>query len=520
MLTSPPASPSVAVRPRVDTHPPYVDSFGPEAVELAAAAGLILDPWQVSALDTMLAFDPATGKWVCFEYAELVPRQNGKGAILEARALAGLFLLGEDLIMWSAHEVKTALEGFRRFLRLIKRLGTQVDPKNDNLWDVDGRLVKVTNTNGQEAFELLDTGQRMLFIARSKGSGRGFSGDLNIIDEAFAYTNFQHEALLPTVSARPNGQFVYTSSPPLDGVSGEVLFNLRHRGDPTAVRTAEDGPWQQDEELAFRDWGMAGDLENLHEVDLDDRAAWAATNPSLGQNRLTVKDIERERKSMSDAGFARERCGIWPRRVAAGAGVIDPQLWSELATTVGEAGRPAELAFAVVVAADRSHTAIAAIGPQGDGRMQASIVAYAPGTDWVYDRIDQLTEKWKPIAWAIEDKGATASLWPELERRGYKKPENRDEPERGDIAVPWAADVAAAYGLLIDAITEKRFAHLSDVPLDAAVTGANIRPLGSGTTWDHRSAVDVSPLRAVTNALWAYETRAHLLVAWDGPNAW
>lgn len=489
-------------------------------MELAAAAGLILDPWQADALHTMLAFDPVTLKWLCFEYAELVSRQNGKGAVLEARALAGLFLLGEELIMWSAHLYSTALEGFRRFLKLIKRLGTQPDPKNENLWDVGGRLVKVNNTNGEEGFELLETGQRLRFLARSKGGGRGWSGDLNIIDEALMYTFVQHEALLPTVSARPNGQFVYTSSPPLDGITGEVLFKLRHRGDPSAPRTAEDGPWQQDPELAFRDWGGAGDLESLAEVDLDDRELWKATNPSLGQNRLTEKDIERERKSMSDAGFARERLGIWPRQVATAAGVIDAALWQDLATTPAESGQPGDVAFAVVVAADRSRTAIAVVGPQDDGTLQASVVAYMPGTTGVVERMKQLQERWQPVGWAVQDKGPTASLWPEMERRGFATSADRDNPVRGDVAVPWAADTATAYGLLVDAIAERRFTHVDDKPLNAAVAGAQIRPLGSGTTWDYRSAVDVSPLQAVTLAHWLYVTRAHLVARDLAPNIW
>lgn len=507
-MTSPPEQPSCAPRPRVDTHPPYETTYGPLAVELAAAAGLVADPWQAEAMDTMLAVR-ADGKWACFEYCELVARQNGKGAILEIRALAGMFLLGERLILWSAHEYKTAMEAFRRVLALLRHLGTKV---SENLYDVDGVQVKVINTNGEESLERLDTGQRIRFIARSKGSGRGFSGDVNIIDEAFAYTNVQHEALLPTVSARPNPQFIYTSSPPLDGVSGEVLFALRHRGDPTVPRGPEEGEWSQDAELAYRDWGLSGDLESLDEVDLDDREAWKASNPSLGHARLTMKAVERERRSMSREGFARERLGIWPRRITGGAGVISPKLWAELATTAADSGRPDDLVFAVVVATDRSHTAILAVGPQGDGRLQGSVVAYHGGTDWVPDRMEELRDRWKPLLWVIEDKGATASLWPEIEKRGFRQVDDRDNPRRGDVAVPWAADVAAAYGMFIDCVVQRRFAHLSDVPLDAAVAGANVRPLGSGTTWDHRSPVDVAPLRGVTNGVWAYESFGHLLI--------
>lgn len=539
------ASRPPAPRPRVDTHPPYEATFGPDAVELAANAGLTLDPWQADALHTMLAYDPATLKWVNFEHAELVSRQNGKGAILEARVLAGLFLLGEELIMWSAHEYKTAMEGFRRFKKLVKALGVQVDPSNDNLWLVEDRLVKFVNTNGEEAVELLEDKhlgypeQRCRWIARSKGSGRGFSGDVNIIDEAFAYTNEQHEALLPTASARPNPQFIYTSSPPLDGISGEVLFRLRHRGDPGAPRTADDGEWVQDPELAFRDWGAAGDLESLGEVDLDDRDMWQATNPSLGLFRLTIQSIIRERASMSDAGFARERCGIWPRQVTAGSGEIDLKRWAAIATTAAEAGRPEDVAIAVVVAADRGHTSIVACGPQADGKLQASVIAYMPGTDGVVERMAQLDERWHPVAWIVEDKGATASLWPAIEkksleaelkgRRLFKQSEDPDHPQRGDLVVPWVNDVVAAYGMFVDAIKEPpegqtathQLAHLNDAPLTTAVTGGRTRQVGTGgKTWDHRSPVDVSPGKGATNAMWGYVTREHLVARELTPNLW
>ena len=59
-------------------------------------------------------------KFSAFEVGLLVSRQNGKGAILEARELAGLFLLDERLILHSAHEYKTAAEGFKRVLGLIE----------------------------------------------------------------------------------------------------------------------------------------------------------------------------------------------------------------------------------------------------------------------------------------------------------------------------------------------------------------------------------------------------------------
>jgi hypothetical protein len=83
-----------AAKPRVECVPPSAYSLGDEAVELARRAGLVLDPWQADSIRLMLSVRE-DGKWACFEYGEIVARQNGKGAILECRALAGLFLLDE-----------------------------------------------------------------------------------------------------------------------------------------------------------------------------------------------------------------------------------------------------------------------------------------------------------------------------------------------------------------------------------------------------------------------------------------
>jgi phage terminase large subunit-like protein len=74
-----------------------------------------LDPWQEFVLAHALG-ERADGKWAAFEVGVMVSRQNGKGAILEARELAGLFLLGERLIIHSAHQFDTSLEAFRRLL--------------------------------------------------------------------------------------------------------------------------------------------------------------------------------------------------------------------------------------------------------------------------------------------------------------------------------------------------------------------------------------------------------------------
>jgi hypothetical protein len=108
-----------AERPRILWLPEHVSSAGPEAVELARMAGLVLDPWEEFVLVNALNERP-DGKWAAFEVGLNAPRQNGKNAIVEARELAGLFLLGERLIVHSAHQLDTSLEALERLLFLIE----------------------------------------------------------------------------------------------------------------------------------------------------------------------------------------------------------------------------------------------------------------------------------------------------------------------------------------------------------------------------------------------------------------
>ncbi len=488
----PPSSTLSRLRPRVEVAPPSRDSYGPAAVQLARVAGLELDQWQQDALTLMLSRRP-DGKWACFEYAEIVSRQNGKGSILEARALAGLFLLKEQLIMWSAHEVKTALEAFRRLRTLLLYLGESV---NENLIDVDGVPIKVSNTNGQESFERLDTGQRVKFIARSKGSGRGFSGDVNIIDEAFAYTDDQHSALMPTMSARPNPQLIYTSSPPLTGDTGEVLFRLRKR--------AESGNGGR---LGYRDWGAAGTLDDLRELDLDDRTQWAATNPAYGV-RISEEFVQSERESMSDEKFAIERYGVWPRQQV-GGGAIDMNQWANLEDIASK--RDGDVALAVDIAPERDYAAIAIFGLRADGLGHLQVVDYRPGTDWVLDRIVEWREVLNPVAVGM-GRATAASLEVELKKLGIARPEDPEKPQRGDLAVTASLEMTAATGQFLDAVKQGTFRHVGQQELTASAKGSKTKVLGDSLAWARRdSSADTSPLVAVTLARWAFESRVHLI---------
>lgn len=508
-------------RPRINRIPPHAATLGPEACALARQAGLVADDWQQESVAAILAIR-SDRRWACQVYLECLARQNGKGSLLEIRVLFGFLVLGEHEIVWTAHLFNTAVKAFVRLKNLFKKLGRQVNERDDELWAVTvpglGRevLVKFTNTNGLQSITRLDTQAKIEFLARSSGGGRGFTGDVLIIDEAFAFTDEQLAALLPTLSARsmeqPGPQIIYTSSPPLKAEPDKVMFRIKKRGE-------SDSPGR----LGYRDWGLAGDLENLGEIDFYNRAHWRATNPALGL-RISEEWIEEtELGQMSELDFARERLGIWPPYPSDTEDIIDFAVWKDLADPDSQLG--ADFAYAIDITPDRKWGAIGAYGPRSDGLGHVEVIEHREGTAWIVPRLAELVAKWDPVAVALDVKGPVGSLLLDLKEAGISVPAKGTdgktaEPRRGDLFIPTANEYAGSCGGLVDAIEQGKLRHLGQIPLNAAVGGVAPRPLGDSYAWGRKkSSANIAPLVTVTLARLAFLARINVLAAPTAPPA-
>lgn len=442
--------------PRICSIPDYVSSAGREAVELAASVGLALDPWQAWVLEQGLG-ERADGTWSAFEVAIIVCRQNGKGAILEARELAGLFLFDEQLILHSAHQFKTAAEGFRRIVTLVENTD----------W-MRKRVKSITRGHGEESIELL-TGQRLRFVSRSRSSGRGFTGDCVVLDEAFNLDAADMAALLPTLSARPNPSVWYASSA---GMSTSTQL--------AAVR--ERGLTGGDASLAYCEWSAEPAAE------LDDRAAWAAANPAMGI-RINADFIARERAALPDIEFARERLGIWAP--TGGNDVINAAAWLQC---VDEDSTPLDpVVFAVDVGPDSASAAISVCGLRADGLHHVETVATGSGMNWVEPRLLELAEKWSPAGVVLDAKSAGAILAERLTAAGHT------------VKVTNADQLANACAMFQTACHEGTLRHRDEVSLNLALANAKRRPLGERWAWSRKgSSHDITPLVAATLALFGF----------------
>jgi phage terminase large subunit-like protein len=431
-------------------------SYGVEAFELARLAGLTMDDWQTWFLTESLRFD-TVGRWDAFESALIVPRQNGKGALLEARQLFGLFYLEEPLQVHTAHEFKTAFEHFVRISQLV-----------EGCPDLDRKVQRIRRGAGEQAIEL-KSGCRLRFLARSTGSGRGLTGDTVYLDEAFALTSPMMGALLPTLSAVPNPQIWYTSSAPRR--ESEVLHALRKRGRGGGS-----------DRLFYAEWGLSEDAE------VDDVANWRLANPALGI-RITEEFVAAELDAMRGMPeeFLRERLGV-PEDPDGEGSVVDMARWAELADPDSTIVSNHQLALDV--AFDRKWASFAAAGRRADGKVHVEVFERRPGTDWVVERAIEAHAKSKlPVR--ILSGSPAASFIPLLAEQGVPVEE-----------VP-PGDHARAVGQFLDAVENKQLAHPGGMTLRSALSGAVLRvSAGDASVWARKSSkVDISSLVAATVAL-------------------
>lgn len=479
-----PAEPKVygAQRPRVLTLPPTGRSTaGQEAIDLAARAGLHLDPWQQYVLNEGMR-ETDDGDWAAFEVCVNVPRQNGKGGIIEARELWGLFISDEKLILHTAHQFKTSKAAFRRIVALIR-----------NCPDLHKRVAAYRFTVGEESIELHD-GSVLQFLARSKGSGRGFTGDLNVMDEDMYLGDPEMDALMFTMAAVPNPQIWYFGSAGV-GAPSVQLGRLRRR----ALAAVEMGV--PDPELAYFEWSISEHADECtiactEHDDVDDEASILKANPAIGY-RLTLEKTARER-SVSKAGFARERLGVgdYPSDEADSWQVIGEAAWRDLAHKESHASDA--FAISIDMTPERSHVAIGIAGEWEEGaRTHVEVIAHQPGTAWVIEWAKKRQEKWdekdwKPRCWVIDGGGPAGTLIAPLE-----------EALGITVVQPKVREIAQGCGEFYDAVGGGALSHVDQAPLAVALAGAQKRQLGDAWAWSRRSPdADISPLVAVTFAKW------------------
>ena len=458
--------------PRISHYPKAVDSDADDCADLASAYGLVPDEWQRNVLEAWMG-RKANGRWAAGRWGLAVPRQNGKNAILEMVELFFMAVLGLR-ILHTAHEVKTARKAFLRIASFFE---------NERKYPELAELVEyIRRTNGQEAIQLTNGGS-IEFIARSKGSGRGFTVDVLVCDEAQEYGEDAQAALLPTISSAPSGDplQILLGTPPAPGMDGEVFTRMRSAG--------VEG---KDRRLAWVEWSAKPG------VNPGVRTEWATSNPSLGI-RLNASTVADEFAAMSAQMFVRERLGGWDENTA-GAKAVQSDVWDARVGSPGQLELSSEgrRVIGVRFTQDGSTVAVGGAVKPDDESLPFVVEAIeqrpaGEGTQWL---VDFLVDRHEDLAQIVIDgKSGVGYLVNALRAEGVSAK---------TILTPSTDEATAAHSMMEAGIRDGGLIHTGQGELDDQVRSALKRKIGSagGFGWDAPEGGSVASFEAVTLAHW------------------
>lgn len=393
----------------------------------------------------------------------LVARQNGKTTWAQVLSLFRLYVSGVKLVLGTAQDLDIAQDVWEGAVEMA-----------ESIPDLAAEIEKVNYTNGKHALNL--TGKRKYKVkAATRKGGRGLSGDLVLLDELREHTDWEAwGALTKTTMARPLAQVVGLSN--AGDAKSVVLNHLRAQ----AIKGADD----PESALFLAEWSAPEDC------DLADIEAWAQANPSLGYT-ITLDAIKAAYGTDPVHVFQAE---VLCQRPDHGAKSQFPD-WPDCAAD-GGFGREGRIAFGLDVSWDRSRLWIVAASEQPGGRIAVEVAASGDNDgDWWVDYLKSRVEQWKPLAVAIQATGAPASsLLPDLEAAiGSAK-----------VMKLTGQDLGKACGLMSDLTRGRLVAHNGEAQLADAAQFATVRGYNDAWIIDRKtSPVDVAPLMAATQAVWA-----------------
>lgn len=463
--------------PRIRIEPERTGTDGEGAAMLMAAYGVTLDPWQRLILDCWLGTD-AAGAYTVTSAGLSVPRQNGKNICLEARVFYGLVVNGER-ILWTAHQVRTYKKAFRRLANMF------TDKRHPEIL----KTVKQIHYGiGEESIELVNGGI-VEFTSRSRQAARGFDGiSLVVYDEAQELTDEQIEAITAVLSASATGtrQILYCGTPPYVGANGEVFQRFRKM---CIIAAGEE----QETHSAWHEWGVAA--EKPETVDIEDRKLWYETNPALG-TRLTEEFTSEECRTLSRAGFLRERLGYWSKPIAEREDhAINAAAWD---ACVSDSLKPeGKTAYGIKFTPDGSVVVLAgACIDKQDQKVRISVIEVRPTSMGLVWLADWLNERYHQASCVVIDGRNGADVLIDKIRGTWVF--------RDSVLKPTAQNVVTAASMLVNALNEQTVTwYRGQEALRESAVNATKRPVAGGWSFGGENS---ALIEAAALALWGVKT--------------
>ena len=481
---------SELIPPRICHIPEAHDtSIGDQAVEWARSHKMKLDVEQEWVLRKSFGLRE-NGRWqtpdVCFN----APRQNGKGEVLIARELFGLYVLGEEYIVHSAHEFKTAERHFQRLEAVIRNnedLLTLVKRAPTN----PGRIIGFRFSHGDEAVELQD-GRRIEFRTRTKAGMRGFDNvALLVLDEAMILSEWAYGSMLPTVRASraEHGPQLWHAGSAADQETHEhsIIWTLLR----------EQGIGGSDDDLMYVEWS----LPFVHPDDapdeiISDPELWRSVNWAIERGRVDEAWMAREFRRLPRRQFCVELLGIgdYPDPDLLGNSEISDESWLACENVESVLQDPVCVSFDV---SPGRRTTISAGGLSGERKQMVEVVACRAGVGWVPEFMVALCEKHDVVEIVCDGFGPGNTIATRIEEQTGLTVRRLKSGEYAD-----------ACGQFANAVEERELVHIGQDELNTAVKGARTRPLVDRWAWSRsKSKTDPGPLIASSIALWSMVDR-------------
>jgi hypothetical protein len=428
--------------PRIYTRqsePSRESSQGFEVIEFAESLGFLLFEWQKWLLIQALATN-ADGSARWSKVCAVLGRQNGKSTLL---TLTILFKLthGVRLILASSASRDVAMEAWKAACDIAEE-----HP------EVFGE-VRIGRRTGHEVLELLDHRSRYKPVA--KKAGRGLTSGFVVIDELKVHHDWLSVAALESTVLTTGGQ----------------IWLISNQGDVQSVvlsRYREIGIAGTDPGMFFAEWSAPDGSE------IDDRQAWAAANPSLGQPGGVTEDALRSLMSTQPPAIFKSEnlCMAVPSL----DGVVSPEAFDDCRDPVAFSD---EAKAHVVCGIDISgeQISLVAAATLSDGRIRVERVRVWQSPAEMRMELSDVLSRVQPtrLGWFPESAGAIA-----IDLKAI--------PVGVEIS---GREVANASAELVDLIRAGRIAHDGDPLIRKQLTQAKRQAVSEGWKFSRRfSPVD------------------------------
>jgi phage terminase large subunit GpA len=479
-------------------------------------------PWQRLVADIGGEIDPVTGLPAYREVRVTVPRQSGKTTLFLAWQINRCVSRRWVHPQRSAFTAQTGKDARDKWVDELFPLIRNSALKS--LVATTGARLSINEGMGNESIKF-KTGSLIRLLSTATTSGHSKTLHQAVMDEVWHDVDDRREqGLRPAMITVPDAQLLVCST------AGTELSTVLNRKVETGRASVEADVGVG---VAYFEWSAPDGW------DPDDEPSYFSFMPALcpsppcrcagpgetWRHTITSLDaIRAERGAMETAEFKRAYGNVKTGRADAKWQVISEADWLDVLDDASQAVDP--LVFAIDVTPERSHGSIAAAGARVDGDLHGEVVDHARGTSWLVSRAAELDARWKPAAWVVDAGGAAGFVIPSLESAGL------------NVVKMTSRNVGQAYGMFRSAtssaeqgiappsaeqLTGEPAGSLDEpvvVPkirirpgrhgaaLTSAVEGAATRRVGDGTTWDRKAtAVVISPLVAVTNAVFGFVTR-------------